>query len=120
MPLPDRHADELTIEIDEDKYQLWCQAKAAAKAWQAEADRLATDLVESLHGFTAGTVHGEKVVSHRFKDQYATGRLVKEYPDLTKHFMKSEVVEKLDMLAFAIAHPDVAERYRVREFKGLE
>lgn len=120
MPLPDQHSDELTVEIDRDKYKLWLEAKAAVKAWQEEADRLAKDLRESLHGMTAGTVDGQKVVSHRPKDQYAVGRLVKDYPDLCEHFMKPELVTTLDVKSFAAAHPDIADKYRVREFRGLE
>jgi hypothetical protein len=120
MPLPDQYADELTVEIDADKYKLWLEARAAVKAWQAEAERLAADLRESLHGLSAGTVNGNKVVSYRPKDQYAISRLVKDYPDLTEHFMKPELVTSLDVRAFAAAHPEVAEKYRVREFRGLE
>lgn len=120
MPLPDQYADELTVEIDPDKYKLWQEAKAAVKAWQQEADRLAADIRDSLHGLSAGTINGAKVVTYRPKGQYAVGRLVKDYPDLTKHFMKPELVETLDIFTFAVNHPDIAEKYRVREFRGVE
>jgi hypothetical protein len=120
MPLPDPYASELTTEIDRDKYKLWLEAKAAIRAWTEEANRLAEDLRDSLHGMSAGTVDGKKVVSYRPKDQYATGRLVKDYPDLCEHFMKPECVTTLDIQAFVAAHPDVADKYRVREFRGLE
>lgn len=120
MPLPDPYADELTVEIDADKYKLWREAKEAAKAWLAEADRLALDIRASMHGLSAGTINGAKVVAYRPKDQYATGRLVKDYPDLCEHFMKPELVTTLDIKAFVAAHPEVADKYRVREFKGLE
>lgn len=120
MPLPDPYADELTVEIDRDKFKLWQEAKAAVKAWQQEADRLALDLRDSMHGLSAGTVDGRKVVSYRPKDQYAVGRLIKDYPDLTKHFMKPELVETLDLAAFISAHAEVAEKYRVREFRSLD
>jgi hypothetical protein len=120
MPLPDQYADELTMEIDPDKYQLWLDAKASVRAWQAEVDRLAADLRDSLHGLSAGSLNGKKVVSYRPKDQYATGRLIKDYPDLCEHFMKPELITTLDIKAFAAAHPDVASKYQVREFRGLE
>lgn len=120
MPLPDPHQDELTIEIDRDKHKLWLEAKANAQAWAAEAERLRKDLLESMHGMSAGTVDGIKVVAYRPKDQYAIGRLVKDYPDLTEHYMKPELTTALDIKAFAAAHPEVADKYRVREFRGLE
>lgn len=120
MPLPDPYQDELTVEIDRDKYVLWLDAKAAVQAWTAEANRLAADLRESMHGLSAGTVDGKKVVSYRPKEQYAIGRLVKDYPDLCEHYMKPELTTVLDIKAFANNHPEVAEKYRVREFRGLE
>lgn len=120
MPLPDPYADELTVEIDRDKYKLWQEAKAAAQAWDAEAKRLGADLLYSMHGFSAATIDGVKVLSHRFKNQYAVGQLLKDYPDLTKHFMKPELVEQLDVPAFVTAHPEIAEKYRVRELRRVE
>lgn len=120
MPIPDPHADELTTEIDRDKFKLWLEAKAAVKAWQAEADRLAQDLQESLHGLSAGTVDGIKVVSYREKDQYAVSRLRQDYPDLIQHFMKPLVTTVFDLEAFTAAHAEIAEKYRVREFRSLE
>ena len=120
MPLPDPYETEPTKEIDRDKYQLWLDARAAVKAWQEEATRLATDLQESLQGMSAGTVDGKKVISYRYKDQYAVARLMKDYPDLTQHFMHTEEVKTLDLLRFVAANPEVANRYRVREFRGLE
>jgi hypothetical protein len=120
MPLPDPYQDELTTEIDRDKFKLWQEAKAAVRAWQAEADRLAADLRDSLHGMTAGTIDGRKIVTYRPKDQYATNRLIRDYPDLTSHFMKPKLVDTLDIEAFVAAHPEIADQYRVREFRGLE
>jgi hypothetical protein len=120
MPLPDPYETEPTKEIDRDKYQLWLEARAAVKAWQEEATRLATDLQESLQGMSAGTVDGRKVISYRYKDQYAVSRLMKDYPDLVQHFMHTEEVKTLDLLRFVAANPEVANRYRVREFRGLE
>jgi len=120
MPLPDPHATEPVAEIDRDKYQLWLEAKAAAKAWTAEAKRLETDLQEQLQGMHAGTVDGKKVISYRYKDQYAVRRLVDDYPDLTERFIFPVKVPTFDITSFAAAHPEIAERYRVREFRGLE
>lgn len=120
MPVPDPHSDEMTIEIDRDKLKLWQEAKAAARAWQAEADRLAQDLQQSLHGFSAGTVDGVKVVSYRAKDQWAANRLRQDYPDLTERFIIPVSVPTLDINSFSKAHPEIAERYRVREFRSLE
>jgi hypothetical protein len=46
--------------------------------------------------------------------------MIKDYPDLTQHFMQVEEVRSLDVQRFASANPEVASRYRVREFRGLE
>lgn len=120
MPLPDPHQDELTTEIDRDKYKLWLEAKANAVAWSAEADRLKADLMDSLHGLSAGTVDGRKVIAYRPKDKYAIKRLIEDYPDLCEHYMRPELVTTLDIQAFVAAHPEVASLYQVREFRGLE
>lgn len=116
MPLPDPHADEPTVEIDRDKFKLWQEARAAVEAWQAEADRLRKEIEEQGGGAYALTVDGQKVITNRPKEQYAESRLIKDYPDLTAHFMKARVRYELDMDDFRQHHPDVAEQYRVRSF----
>ena len=120
MPLPDPYQDELTVEIDRDKHKLWLEAKANAVAWEAEANRLRRDLLDSLHGMSAGTVDGNKVVTYRYKDQYATSRLIKDYPDLCEHYITPVSVPTLNITVFKDAHPEILEKYRVREFRGLE
>lgn len=119
MPVPDLWSTESTVEIDQDKYKLWLEARDAVKAWEAEAARLANEIAESLQGATAGTIDGRKVCSYRPKNQWAVKRLQAEYPDLTRHFMKPRISDILDVEAFAVAHPDIAEQYRVREFREL-
>lgn len=121
MPVPDQWSGETTTELDHDKYKLWQEAKAAVKAWQEEADRLMGELIGSLndHDATAGTVDGQKVVGYRPKRQYAVKRLEEDYPDLVMHFQVPKITTVTNMEAFAVSHPEIADRYRVREFREL-
>jgi hypothetical protein len=43
--------------------------------------------------------------------------LVRDNPELTKHYMKRREVEELDIESFALVHGDIANKYRVREFR---
>jgi hypothetical protein len=117
MPLPDPHADEPTKELDPDILKLFWEAKEAEKAWAAEARRLHKRITEDLGDAHAGTVNGVKVISYRPKDAYAGTRIQKEYPDLAQHFM--EYRAEFNAFAFAQAHPDLAEPFRVRALTGL-
>lgn len=119
MPLPDPHANEMTVEIDRDKFKLYEEALAAMKAWEGEANRLKGLILQELGDAYAGTVDGKKVVSHRPKDQYAVSRLREDYPDLTERFMKWKTEQALDIDAFGAAHPQILEQYKVRAFTRL-
>lgn len=116
MPLPDPYANEMTVELDPKTYKLLQEAKAQIQAWTKHYNKLKIDLMQVLGDAHAGTVDGEKVVYYRPKDQYAVSRLEADYPDLVAHFKKMEVREVLDLEAFRISHPDIADQYRVRAF----
>lgn len=116
MPLPDPHANEPVEELDRDKVKLYFEAKAAVKAWTEEMVRRKKDLIDTMGDAFAGTVDGEKVVYHRPKDQWAITRLVKDFPDLTAHFFKPQLTQVFQIEEFVVAHPDIAEQYRVRAF----
>lgn len=120
MALPDPHAGELTVEIDRDKYQLWQDAIAAAKAWMEEANRLRDELEATMGDAYAATVDGRKVITYRPKDQYAVTRLKADYPQLVEHFTRHKVEPFVDMVSFAASHPDIAEKYRVRAFRSVD
>jgi hypothetical protein len=120
MPLPDPHAKEPTVEISGDVYKLYEEALTNAKAWSDEANRLRTRILEELGDAYAGTVDGEKVISHRPKDQYAIQRLRTDYPDLTEHFMVWRTEQTFDLDKFRHAHPEILEQYQVRSFNKLK
>ena len=117
MPLPDPHADEPTKELDRDIIKLWREAKAAEKAWKAEAERLYKRLTAEIGDAYAATVDGEKVLAYRPKSAYAEGRLQRDYPDLTEHFMEYRAA--FNVWEFAKAHPDIADQYRIRALVDL-
>lgn len=121
MPVPDKHDDEPVAEINKDYYQLWRNARASANAWEAEAVRLRLLLEEQLNAAhaTAGTIEGEKVLTFRPSATYAVAKLRDQYPDLTEHYMVTEFSKRLDVEAFAAAHPDIAEQFRSRSFREV-
>lgn len=114
MPLPDPYANEPTKELDADIVKLFWEAKDAEKAWKVEAERLYKRIVEQLGDAYAGTVNGEKVLTYRPKADYAESRLRKDYPDLTEHFMEYRTEVKFNLDKFRDAHPEIADRYRIR------
>lgn len=117
MPVPDKHVDEPVTEVPEGLYRQWLRAKASVKAWEEEAERLRKILEEALGDATAGTIDGVKVVTFRASTGYAWRRIMDDYPDLAEHFTQRKVVKELDMDRFAVAHPDIAEIYRIRSFR---
>lgn len=119
MPLPDQHANESTVEVDRDLVKLLRQASEAITAWEKERERLKLKLIEQMGDAYAGTVDGVKVVSYRPKDQYALGRLQKDYPDLVSHFMTWKTREVLDLDRFSASHAEILEQYKVRAFVEL-
>jgi hypothetical protein len=119
VPTPDKHDNEPVVEISKDYYQLWREAQTNAKGWEQEAKRLRGILEESIGDAYAATVDGEKVVTYRPGNSYATVKLQEAYPDLTTHYMVRKYVTELDMTAFAAAHPEIAEQFRVRSFREV-
>lgn len=115
----DPHADEPTQELDKVTYLQYLEALGNAKAWKQEADRLQAMLDEQLGDAYAGTIDGRKLVTHRPTERWAESTLIKDNPDLTQHYFKQKVVEVFDFAAFRSAHPDVAEKYRVRSFRTI-
>lgn len=121
MPLPDKHANEPTIEVDADIYKALLEAKQAVDAWTKEYNRLKARMQESIGSAYAATVNGEKVLTYRPKESYAQASLIKDYPDLTQHYFELQVENTFNMAKFSQDHPEIAEKYRVRalvEVKG--
>lgn len=119
MPLPDPHAGEVTTEVSEDLWKQYEMSLVTLKEWTEYVNKLKKAILEQLGDAYAGTVNGEKVVAHRPKDQYAVARLRQDYPDLTERFLKWKTEEIFDEEAFVAAHPEIADKYRVRAFVKL-
>lgn len=119
MAVPGKYDDEPTREIDRDYYKLWREAKGAEKAWKEEAERLRALLEDQIGDTFAGTIDGVKVVTYRPGAGLATAAIRRDYPDLVRRFLRQEITEVLDVEAFSRAHPDVAERYRIRSFREV-
>lgn len=119
MPVPEKHADEPTQEIQEQAFAAWLNAKASAEAWKAEELRLRGILEAALGNAAAGTINGRKVLTNRPTDRVAWKRLQEDYPDLTKHYWRDVVVNEFDATTFLRTHRDIAEQYRVRSFRAV-
>ena len=120
MPLPDKYINEPVTELDKDKVTLWLNAQDAADQWQTHADALKQELIESIGNAHAGTVDGKKVITYRPSDKWATSRIIGEYPDIANHYMVERSIIQLDVEAMRRAHPEIVDRYQVRQFRYWE
>ena len=114
MPLPDKHANEPTVEIQGSLYKEMMEAKTAAEAWKARYEELKKEMQGLIGDAYAATLDGVKVLTYRPKAGYAEARLKEDYPDLTAHFYAYKTENVFNMDKFREAHPDIAEKYRIR------
>lgn len=119
MPLPDKYANEPTVELPEDKLAAWKTADDAAKRWQEHADALKKELTGLIGSAHAVVVDGKKVVTYRPSQKYAESSLIKDYPELTQHFIREKMALDFDLEAFIARHPQIAEKYQVRQFRWV-
>lgn len=119
MPLPDPHADEMTVELDEYLLRRYREAAVNADGWTKEAKRYRTMIEERLGSAFAATVNGEKVITYRPTSGYASSQIQKDYPELTQHYMRPATGEEFDLDLFVKAHPEIAEQYRIRSFRNI-
>lgn len=117
MPVPGKHDNESRTEIQAETYERWLDARDQAVAWGRRAADLRAKLEDQLGFSTGGLVDGKLVVTYRYKEKYAVAALVRDYPDLTEHYMRTREVSELDIDTFAGVHKDIADKYRVREFR---
>jgi len=115
----DPHADEVKVEISWAKYQLWMAYRKAIAEATTEATRLAAEIKEEMGTATAATVNGVTVATYRRKQGWATKDLIRDYPELTEHYMTMEVEKRLDIYQFAAHHADIAVKYQTREFREV-
>lgn len=117
MALPEPRPGEQTIEVDRDTRKLLDEAVAAQVAWSNEVTRLKKKLQEEMGDATAALVDGHLVATWRPKDTWRKADLVRDYPDLTQHYMTTEVVTVFDVKRFAQVHPEIAVEYQTRAFE---
>lgn len=120
MPLPDKYANEPTVELPEDKVVAWKAADDAAKRWQEHADALKKELIELIGSAHAVMVDDKKLITYRPSQKYAESRLIKDYPDLTQHFINEKVRLEFDLESFIRRHQAIADKYQVRQFRWVE
>jgi hypothetical protein len=102
-------------EIDQDKWRLREEARQAVKSWQAELDRLSLEIQAEAGEATSLTVQGVEVATYAPINAWRGRDLVRDYPDLTSHYMETTV--KFNANLFAARHPDIAEKYQTRRFE---
>lgn len=104
----------------------------------AEADTLLSELTASEHAKQQATEHHDQlknrvraligdrerltdgtrcVATWRSTDRYAHTRLTAEHPELVANYTRTEQRSVLDTDALRADHPDIAERYRVRQLR---
>jgi hypothetical protein len=120
MPLPDKHADEPAVEADRAIWDRYLDAKSNAIQWEKIAAGYRAQLELEAGDAFALTIDGVKVATYRPTATYAVKRLQADYPDLTAHYRTVVTKQELDMNLFAKAHPEIAEKYRVRSFREVE
>jgi hypothetical protein len=120
MVLRDKHAMESTAEVDPNLIRQLATAEASATAWTEEVERLKDKLRQEMGDAFAATVNGVKVYTNRPKNQYALAALMRDYPDLTQHYMVTRVVEALDVEAFGDSHPKILEQYHSRALARVQ
>jgi hypothetical protein len=117
MTLPEPKPGELTVEVDRDTKKLLDEALAAMAAWSNEVTRLKRKLQEEMGEATAALVDGMVVATWRPRSTWRQADLIKDYPDLTAHYMTTEVQTVFDVKRFAQVHPDIAVQYQTRAFE---
>jgi hypothetical protein len=117
MPVPGKHDDEPRTEIQAELYEKWLDARDQAMSWGRLAADYRDQLEAQLGENTGGTIHGRLVVTYRGKERYAVASIVRDNPALTEHYMKTREIRELDIDTFAKVHQDIAEKYRIREFR---
>lgn len=117
MALPDKYDKEETVEIPADLYQSLLEASAHADGWAKIRDGYKKRLQMMIGRAAAATVDGVKVITYRPSNKWAEARIIKDHPDLAEHFMREVTREVFDIEAFKLRHPEIAEAYRVRQFR---
>lgn len=117
MPLPDPYADEPAVQVNVDLYRHWRELEQFALQYAKAAEAAKALLIQQMGDAHAGLIEDRKVVTNRPTKRYATARIMTEREDLAQHFMHEVTNKVLDMEAFRIRHPEIAENYRVRSFR---
>jgi hypothetical protein len=119
MPLPNKHDSEPKVELDNHAwlYRSWREAEDNAAAWKKVAEERRKELEQLIGDAYAATVDGSVVITYRPTEKWATAALVKAYPELTQHYMRTKETRELDLELFRRAYPEIADAFRVRTFR---
>lgn len=117
MALPDKYANEDVVEIPAEMWEGLRQASKHAEGWAKVRDGYKTTIQALLGKASAAMVDGVKVITYRPSNKWAEARIIKDHPDLAEHFMREVTREVFDLEAFRLRHPEIAEQYRVRQFR---
>lgn len=120
MALPEPKPGETTVEIDRDLEKLLKEALAAVKAWTERVEHLKKKLQAAMGDATAATVDGRLKYTWRHKDTWREKDLIKDYPDLTQHYLSLKEVPVFDVKRFAEVHPEIAKQYQTRSFNEVK
>lgn len=104
-------------QIELDQYKELLNARWEAAKLRDYYDKLvhdADDELAKLVGDGEGTYHGQRVFARPPTKRFASGKFIKDYPDLAQHFMTTKVTEVISEQALKQARPDLYQEYLVR------
>lgn len=119
--MKDPYAKEPTVDLNPQLHAQYLEAKNNAAQWDLIAKGIRDQLERQIReaGAHAGLIDGRKLVTFRPQDNYAERQLIKDYPELTQHYMVTVEKEVFDLESFLRVHSDIAEEYRVRAFRSV-
>ena len=118
MPLPDPHAEEMSVQVDVATAIKWRTVEDEIARLRKVADALKKQLIDQIGDAYAGMIGDDKVITYRPTDRYAVKRMEDENRSLAQHFHREVTEVQFDDSAFIRAYPEIAEKYRVRSFRA--
>lgn len=85
-----------------------------------EIETLKADFKRKMGDNTAATIDNQPVFTFRKTAKFAAKDFTVDNPVLAKEFTRPVLRDELDVAALAAAHPNLYEKYRVRQFNTMK
>jgi len=113
----DQYENEPTTQISPDLWDQYQDALRAVAKWEQHLDLLKLKLKTELGDAHAGMIGDRKVVTYRPINTYSVAGIRRDYEELAQHFEHEVTRTEFDLAAFSAQHPDIADKYRTRQFR---